>query len=166
MRNAILLVAGGLAATAALITACTSTRAVPGPTTVVTAAGPTVTAVQTQVQTTVATHTEVAVRRVSVTTTPTVVKTVATKTRVRTVTYTPPPPHQFGAGEYLVGRDIHPGTYQTGGSGDCYWARLSGLSGDLGDVLANGIGPGPHIVTVYSSDKAFQVQGGCTFHRA
>jgi hypothetical protein len=126
MRHTILLVVAGLAAATAVITACTSTRTVAGPTTVVTAAGPTVTAVQTQVQThvqtTVATHTEVAVRRVSVTTTPTVLKTVATKTRVRTVTYTPPPPHQFTAGEYLVGRDIHPGRYETSGSNDCYWA--------------------------------------------
>ena len=44
-----------------------------------------------------------------------------------------------GDGTYLVGKDIQPGTYGSNNdsSGWCYWERLSGLSGELDDVIAN-----------------------------
>ena len=41
-----------------------------------------------------------------------------------------------GSGIYLVGDDIKPGTYRSEGS-RCYWARLSGTSGELEHIIAN-----------------------------
>lgn len=55
-------------------------------------------------------------------------------------------------GTNLVGTDVQPGTYRTTGT-TCYWARLSGLSGEFGDVITNGIGPS--IVEIAPTDKAF-----------
>jgi hypothetical protein len=37
--------------------------------------------------------------------------------------------------------------------------RLSGTSGDFDDTIANGEGPGRLIVTIKSSDKAFETDG-------
>lgn len=66
----------------------------------------------------------------------------------------------FGPGTWLVPEDIKPGTYR--GLGDarpgyhCYWARLSGLGGELSDVIANsGSQSGPIIVTIKKTDSAF-----------
>ena len=36
----------------------------------------------------------------------------------------------------------------------CYWGRLSGLSGDLDDIIANDNANGPFYVTVMESDVA------------
>ena len=51
------------------------------------------------------------------------------------------PLKDLDAGTYIVGRDIGPGTYRGVAGQDlldsCYWARLSGLSGELGDLIAN-----------------------------
>lgn len=63
-----------------------------------------------------------------------------------------------GTGTFVVGEDVAPGTYRTAGSSGCYWARLSGTSGDLGDVLANGLSDGPLTVTIAPSDEAFETQ--------
>ena len=44
-----------------------------------------------------------------------------------------------GDGTYRVGVSIEPGTYSSPGSDLCYWARLSGLSGELNDIITNSI---------------------------
>jgi hypothetical protein len=43
----------------------------------------------------------------------------------------------FGTGIYAVGQQIEAGTYQATSGTDCYWATLSGFSGELGDIIAN-----------------------------
>jgi hypothetical protein len=43
----------------------------------------------------------------------------------------------FGTGIYAVGQQIQPGTYQASIGSECYWATLSGFSGELGDIIAN-----------------------------
>ena len=63
---------------------------------------------------------------------------------------------QFGDGTWLVGSDIQAGTYRTSNpSGSCYWARLSGLGGELDDIIANDFTDDPAIVEIKLSDKAF-----------
>jgi hypothetical protein len=62
-----------------------------------------------------------------------------------------------GDGVFLVDVDIKPGTYRTTNpSGSCYWARLSGTSGDSGEILANDNPEGPTVVTIKASDTAFE----------
>ncbi len=57
----------------------------------------------------------------------------------------------------LVGSDIQPGTYRTRERAPgCYWTRLAGLSGELGDIIANGHETGPAIITIAQGDKAFE----------
>ncbi len=53
----------------------------------------------------------------------------------------------------LVGVDVQAGTYKST-SGDCYFARLSGTSNELDDIITNG--NGATIVTIDPSDKAFE----------
>lgn len=62
-----------------------------------------------------------------------------------------------GDGMFMVGVDIAPGTYQTTSVDSGYWERLSGASGTLGDVLANGLeNTGSQvIVTIQPTDKFF-----------
>lgn len=61
-------------------------------------------------------------------------------------------------GTYLVGRDIAPGTYRgeagTGVLDSCYWERLSGVSGEFSDLVANDNAIGPYFVSVEDSDFA------------
>lgn len=61
----------------------------------------------------------------------------------------------FGGGAKIVGRDIAPGTYRSVGGGYCYWERLRGFGGTLGEIAANGVGYGPWIVTIAATDKGF-----------
>ncbi|GAA2760145.1 hypothetical protein [Actinopolymorpha rutila] len=87
-------------------------------------------------------------------------KTVKVPVPGPTVTVTAKPAGPSGSipgdGVFLVGSDIKAGTYRAGNdSGNCYWARLSGTSGELGDILANDNPSGPALVTIRSSDKAF-----------
>lgn len=63
---------------------------------------------------------------------------------------------QFGDGTFQVGRDIVAGTYQNSGGGQCYWARLSGGGGGLGDIIANDNTTGPTTVTIGDSDWGFK----------
>lgn len=63
-------------------------------------------------------------------------------------------------GTYIVGRDIQAGTYKgTAGEGfeSCYWARLSGLSGDFNELIANDNAEGQFYVEVVSSDFALTI---------
>ncbi|MFF6982457.1 hypothetical protein ACFZAV_33395 [Streptomyces sp. NPDC008343] len=76
-----------------------------------------------------------------------------------------------GDGTYVVGKDIRPGTYRTEGPEDtaipnCYWARLSGTSGEFNEIIANGNTAGPTTVTISASDKAFQTTGCKTWKMA
>ncbi|MGN9780322.1 hypothetical protein ACTMTF_02765 [Nonomuraea sp. ZG12] len=63
----------------------------------------------------------------------------------------------------VVGVDIQPGTYRTTGPitgvDKCYWARLKSTGGDVGDVIAAGLPPGPTSVTILATDKGFQTAG-------
>ena len=62
---------------------------------------------------------------------------------------------RLGRGMYLVGRDITPGTYRGKAGTDvlssCYWARLSGLSEDFDDLIANDNATGSYYVSVDAS---------------
>lgn len=66
-----------------------------------------------------------------------------------------------GDGTYEVGVDVKPGTYKSAkpASGNCYWARLKGDSGQLADIIANNNSSGPSVVTIKSTDKVFQTTG-------
>ena len=67
-------------------------------------------------------------------------------------------PH-FGDGTYVVGKDIKPGTYRTRvGSSGCYYERLSGFGGSLGEIIANDNTDYPAIVTIDPTDKGFKSQ--------
>ena len=67
---------------------------------------------------------------------------------------------EIGPGMYIVGRDIAPGTYQGSAGTDilesCYWARLGGLSDELGDIIANDNANGSFYVEVAASDMVFE----------
>jgi hypothetical protein len=87
----------------------------------------------------------------------TVASTTITTTQVFNFTVTtPPPPPQvaFTDGTYRVGIDIQPGTYQASSPTSCYWARLRGFSGGLGDVIANANYVA--IVTIEPGDVGFE----------
>lgn len=60
-----------------------------------------------------------------------------------------------GSGTFLVGTDIQPGTYVSDDNSTCYWARLSGTSGEFGDIIANDNVTGRGIVTIAPTDVAF-----------
>ncbi|MDS1271589.1 hypothetical protein RIF23_14940 [Lipingzhangella sp. LS1_29] len=72
-----------------------------------------------------------------------------------------------GNGTHLIGDDIPAGTYHTDGPDEdsvmphCYWARLSGTSGELDDIIANDNLEGSGVVTVEESDVALELSGGC-----
>lgn len=86
--------------------------------------------------------------------TTTVAITTETTTVMLTLTLPPPPPSvAFSDGTYRVNIDIQPGTYRASDPANCYWARLRGFSGGLGDIIANANYVG--IVTIASSDTGF-----------
>jgi hypothetical protein len=63
----------------------------------------------------------------------------------------------FGDGTHIVGADIQPGTYRTrSASPGCYYARLSGFTGSMDDVLANENTDAPAVVTILPGDKGFK----------
>jgi hypothetical protein len=66
-------------------------------------------------------------------------------------------------GTLAVGKDIQPGTWWGTATGHCYWARLSGFTGGLDDVLANDnvSGGEKFTVTVKASDKGLEVGSDC-----
>lgn len=65
----------------------------------------------------------------------------------------------FDDGIYIVGTDIAPGTYKNTGEQGCYYARLHGFSGSLGDIIANDNVDAATIVTISASDKGFESNG-------
>lgn len=63
----------------------------------------------------------------------------------------------FGQGQKIVGTDIAPGTYRTRtASPGCYYARLSGFGGTLGEIIANENANGPAVVTIAKTDRGFE----------
>lgn len=63
----------------------------------------------------------------------------------------------FADGTFLVSTEIAPGTYAShNASGTCYWARLSGFSGEPSDIIANDASSGQAIVTIESTDFGFE----------
>ncbi|SDK67469.1 hypothetical protein [Arthrobacter sp. ok362] len=70
-------------------------------------------------------------------------------------------------GTYRVGIDILPGTYYGYGAGaSCYWATLSGFSGEIvGDIIDNYFGAARTIVTIPAGTRGFEVHGCGTLTR-
>lgn len=68
---------------------------------------------------------------------------------------------ELDAGMYIIGRDIQAGIYkgQAGSEfGDsCYWERLSGVSGDFDDIIANDNATGQFYIEVAPTDFALSV---------
>ena len=62
----------------------------------------------------------------------------------------------FEDGTYIVGTDIQPGTYKSSGQGSCYYSRLAGFGGDLGDIIANENTDTAAVVTIAATDKGFK----------
>jgi hypothetical protein len=69
-----------------------------------------------------------------------------------------------GVGTFQLADGVQPGTYQSLGSDSCHWARLSGLSGSLQDIIQLGNLPGPQTVTILPSDAAFTTEGCPTWN--
>jgi hypothetical protein len=130
-------------------TTSTTTSTLPGSTT--TAPGSTTTAASATTTTAPVTTTTA-----SATTT---TATATTSTGAAATTTTPPlSDPAFGAGTHIVGEDVQPGVYETGiveGPFGCYWERLSGLSGELDDIIANGNVAGHDVVEIMAEDTAF-----------
>jgi hypothetical protein len=69
------------------------------------------------------------------------------------------PKASFEDGIFAVGSQLLPGRYQSTGTDSCYWARLRGFGGELGDILDNDIGSGPRIVDIAASDTGIESSG-------
>lgn len=71
----------------------------------------------------------------------------------------PPPPVAlitFGNGTWVVPGDVPPGRYRMISDGtSCYWERLSGFGGTLGEIIANGFGYDTQMVDIKATDKGF-----------
>ncbi len=90
-------------------------------------------------------------------------------TPASTATPAPTPATSFGGGIQVVGTDIQPGTYQSsrdpsgggelGGIDVCYWERLAGLSGDVGDIIVSDLTEGRATVAIAPGDLAFNSLG-------
>lgn len=65
-------------------------------------------------------------------------------------------PASFDDGTFIVNTDIQPGTYKNSGGSGCYYARLSGFSGTLDDIISNDNTSGPAIVTIDATDVGFK----------
>ena len=82
-----------------------------------------------------------------------------------TVSWSVPANDKFSDGVWRIGSDIKPGIYRTippeGALGltNCYWARLSGLSGDFDDIISNENTDSPTQVEIMESDIAFKANG-------
>ncbi|MCX6704826.1 MAG: hypothetical protein NT162_00600 [Candidatus Woesebacteria bacterium] len=67
-----------------------------------------------------------------------------------------PNPH-FKDGIFEVGKDIQAGTYRTRiGSSGCYYSRLSGFGGSLGEIISNENTDYPAVITIAATDKGFK----------
>ncbi|OSM42528.1 hypothetical protein [Nesterenkonia sp. PF2B19] len=61
----------------------------------------------------------------------------------------------------MVDSYVEPGIYTTQpGSWGCYWARVSGTSGEFHDIITNGfVDEGQALVTIAETDVAFETSG-------
>lgn len=66
----------------------------------------------------------------------------------------------FGDGTYIVGVDIEPGTYKNSDGDNCYYKRMSGFSGESGDIISSEYTEDSAIITISGSDKGF-LSSGC-----
>ncbi len=67
------------------------------------------------------------------------------------------PTADLEAGIYLVPNEVAPGRWQSEAGGDsCYWARLSGFTSDLDDIITNGFGQPDPIVEIREDDAGFE----------
>lgn len=74
-----------------------------------------------------------------------------------TPTPTSPSGSTFGNGTWLVGSEVQPGLFRnSSSSGGCYWARLSGLGGTIGEILANNFTNAINTVQIKPGDLAFE----------
>jgi hypothetical protein len=71
----------------------------------------------------------------------------------------------FGAGAYILGTDIEPGTYRNSGGNNCYYERLKDFTGGMNSIIANGNTNNPTIVTIAPSDAGFQSQNCGTWEK-
>ena len=62
---------------------------------------------------------------------------------------------KFGDGMFIVGTDVEPGTYRNTGLSGCYYSRLAGFTGALGDIISNENSDDVAIVTIGATDKGF-----------
>ena len=80
-----------------------------------------------------------------------------------TPTATPTPKLSLDPGTYKVGTDIQPDIYVgrtgTGVFDSCYWARLSGATGEFDEIIANDSPVGQFYVEIKATDAYFQT--GC-----
>ncbi len=83
----------------------------------------------------------------------------ATPAATPTPSPTATPEAGFEDGTWIVGADIEPGLYVAPGSGQCYWARLSGFGGSLDEIIANDLGAGRKLVAISASDAGFRTSG-------
>ena len=66
------------------------------------------------------------------------------------------PTASFGGGTYLVGAEVSAGTWRNRDSSDgCYWERLAGFGGSLGDIISNQLSDQIQTVSILSSDAGF-----------
>jgi hypothetical protein len=72
---------------------------------------------------------------------------------------------EIDQGTFAVGQQLAPGRWRSDGSDLCYWERLSGLTGTLGEVLASGTTTGPVEVEVLATDVGFGSLGCGTWRR-
>lgn len=66
-----------------------------------------------------------------------------------------------GNGTFVVGSQVAASTYRSTNSAStyCSWKRLKNLTGLSTGIIESGIGVGPQIVTIKSTDKAFDTRG-------
>jgi hypothetical protein len=73
-------------------------------------------------------------------------------------------PGTRSVGSNLGAGQTPPGLWRTIGGESCYWARLRGLSGQSGDIIASSLTHGgPRYVRVLNSDAAFETKGCVPF---
>lgn len=71
----------------------------------------------------------------------------------------------FAEGTWIAGTDIGAGTWTARGGESCYWERLSGFSGELGEIIANDAGPTNPVVTIDSGDAGFSTNDCGQWHQ-
>lgn len=71
----------------------------------------------------------------------------------------------FNDGVYIVGTDIEAGTYKNSGNNSCYYARLSGFTGELDVIISNDNADAIATVSIASTDAGFESSGCGTWSK-